>query len=583
MDLGTADTDPQISAIEIAREAQRQKETEFVNVGEPTITGLNKDRSGRKEMCEDVKLNDPEKGLLLVGDGVSMAAGWFAARELATAVQENLGEALDQGIENELSVDGLDQDQQMAKVDTLVRDRIEATLLEVNTKIHTEAASNPEMKSSATTASVTKLVEMPNGVQRLFFSNAGDSRIYVKRGRELFQLTKDDNLFNFLLDKRVAEGQDREAAAASIERNMPQSKHAIVKSIGGQSDLEVSVQAVDVLPGDRILIVSDGVSDQFSNDEIKGKLDQSRDDRGAERVLQNAADARAADENHPLSKPDDIAAAVRTIGERGPDRSYLKEEVGEGEEVGEVREGFTPNDVDAWQNQITVLEQEISALSASLEKPDIPNKERIALQLMLKTKEHKRAHLEYSVAYVESRQIAKEVPPRFGVGDMVAVMDLKQSPPQPFPQDWKVAEFNEPTGEYLMESPAGRAYQRVDRFILELWQQGSLVRLEDTISMPAQNGEIAKLGVADISDGEVTLTRQLSGESFQRATMKETDANKRVREQLRKGALAKRNEEVELRRMRGIEAEIASAKKQQQAQEAQDQKAARDEAIRLAG
>jgi protein phosphatase len=82
-------------------------------------------------------------------------------------------------------------------------------------------------------------------------AHVGDSRAYLLRGRNLFQLTKDETFVQYLVDR----GQlTPEGVHAHPQRSI------LMKVLTGQP-LEPTLQIVDVRAGDRYLLCSDGVSD----------------------------------------------------------------------------------------------------------------------------------------------------------------------------------------------------------------------------------------------------------------------------------------------------------------------------------
>lgn len=131
---------------------------------------------------------------------------------------------------------------------------------------------------------------------RALITHLGDSRAYLFREQRLDQLTRDHSLIQELIDAgRVApEDADRHPARATLTRHVAMRPRALPE-----------VAAVDLLPGDRILLSSDG---------LHGVID----DAALSEILQSHADpteACAAMIKAALEAggPDNITAVVVNV------------------------------------------------------------------------------------------------------------------------------------------------------------------------------------------------------------------------------------------------------------------------------
>jgi serine/threonine protein phosphatase PrpC len=102
---------------------------------------------------------------------------------------------------------------------------------------------------------------------RALLAHVGDSRIYRLRGEELSLLTRDHSL--------VAE---MEAAGLNAAAHL---YHVITQSLGQGPDARPDLRIVEVLPGDRFLLCSDGLTDVLDGDAIADGLAQRRRPAGA--------------------------------------------------------------------------------------------------------------------------------------------------------------------------------------------------------------------------------------------------------------------------------------------------------------
>jgi serine/threonine protein phosphatase PrpC len=94
---------------------------------------------------------------------------------------------------------------------------------------------------------------------------AGDSRIYRLRAGALSQLSRDHTEVQQLLDEGVL---SREEAAHWPRRNV------ITRAIGALEDPPLDIAHGQILPDDKFLICSDGLTAHVSDDEIRDRLQQ---------------------------------------------------------------------------------------------------------------------------------------------------------------------------------------------------------------------------------------------------------------------------------------------------------------------
>jgi protein phosphatase len=98
---------------------------------------------------------------------------------------------------------------------------------------------------------------------RGWVAHVGDSRAYRLRGGKFDQLTEDHSVVGALI--RMGHISEEEA------RLHPQ-RNEILRAIGTNAHVEVQVAALQLQPGDRYLLCSDGLSGLVSDPEIRDVL-----------------------------------------------------------------------------------------------------------------------------------------------------------------------------------------------------------------------------------------------------------------------------------------------------------------------
>ncbi|MFN3198818.1 MAG: Stp1/IreP family PP2C-type Ser/Thr phosphatase [Bradymonadia bacterium] len=119
-------------------------------------------------------------------------------------------------------------------------------------------------------------------------AHVGDSRVYHLRGGRLTQITWDHSLVNEYL--RLGVLQPHEASSFPY-------KNVIVRALGLSPNVAVDVEQVDLMPGDRFLLCTDGLTDLVSDESIRQRLITCRRPNVAARVLTEDALAAGGHDN----------------------------------------------------------------------------------------------------------------------------------------------------------------------------------------------------------------------------------------------------------------------------------------------
>jgi protein phosphatase len=113
-----------------------------------------------------------------------------------------------------------------------------------------------------------------------FMANVGDSRGYLLRDSSLHQVSRDHSL----VQKMVERGR----LTADEARNHPHS-NILLRTVGTERDVEIDIFRVELAPGDRLLMCSDGLWGEVEDRDIESILNTYTDPRIAARELIRAA------------------------------------------------------------------------------------------------------------------------------------------------------------------------------------------------------------------------------------------------------------------------------------------------------
>ncbi|GEM_PF-1239176 len=258
---------------------------------------------------EDAVLQVPENKVFGVFDGVGGSAGGDIASQTAKEYFEEQLKSLPP--DEELIFEELEDYMRY-----LVKGAHEAIIQ--------KAEENPQWEGMATTASVVKIWNGPQGERKIIIANAGDSRVYIQdKEGELQQATLDDAaIYEQLDDDSARELQERFSNVTDSlelsnekERNLFAGRSTITQALGFRID-ESFLYTGDIILVDRILITSDGVHDNLTDEEIREILVNSDDNQVAVEKLIEASQVRSRESStieNIRPKPDDMSAIVIDI------------------------------------------------------------------------------------------------------------------------------------------------------------------------------------------------------------------------------------------------------------------------------
>lgn len=149
------------------------------------------------------------------------------------------------------------------------------------------AQGSREKRGMGTTMTTLALVQV-EGEEQLALANVGDSRTYLLQQGELLQLTEDHSL----VEELVRDGKLTPAEA----QTHPQ-RSIITRALGMEPAIEVDSWEIIPYQGDRILLCSDGLTNELSDERIASTLRQLADPQEAARDLVRQARAAGGSDN----------------------------------------------------------------------------------------------------------------------------------------------------------------------------------------------------------------------------------------------------------------------------------------------
>ncbi len=233
---------------------------------------------GRKRQGnEDSLCMAPEIGLYAVADGMGgHAAGEVASRLAVETIREWMEKYLGGA---EVAV---------AEEPTAVGSREANFLLSsirlANRIIFDAARGRREYRGMGTTLVSVLVVN-----NRVALAHVGDSRIYRIRDGQIVQLSRDHSVVQQQVDRGIL---------SPDEAHESQYRHLITRALGLKESVEVDLTEEPILPGDILLLCSDGLSDLLEDEEILVIVREHADDLGKScQALVDRANYKGGDDN----------------------------------------------------------------------------------------------------------------------------------------------------------------------------------------------------------------------------------------------------------------------------------------------
>ncbi len=187
---------------------------------------------------------DDDGIILAVSDGMGGAlAGEVASKMAVETVSQQF---LDSDPERTITPDILDE--------SLVGKLYQATLY-ANHLIHEQGRTDPQFQGMG--ATFTGIGITPETVDIV---QVGDSRAYLVRGEQIYQITKDQSLVQQLID--AGQLQESEAESHAL-------KNVILQALGAQNEIYPVAARLTPRRGDILLLCSDGLSNKVNGTDMQ--------------------------------------------------------------------------------------------------------------------------------------------------------------------------------------------------------------------------------------------------------------------------------------------------------------------------
>jgi protein phosphatase len=208
-------------------------------------------------------IDDPEGRFFIVADGMGGHAGGQEASKIATEeIQAYLSQQWDSSLDSQI----------------LLKEAID----KANQSILEDQREHPERGDMGTTVVVLIFRD-----EQPWCAHVGDSRLYRLRNEQLEQITEDHTWVGLAM---------KAGEITKEQAKFHPWRHVLSQCLGRKDLQRIDLQQLDIQAGDRILICSDGLTEEVPDDLIQGFLAKANNcESSATQLIAAAKEAGGSD------------------------------------------------------------------------------------------------------------------------------------------------------------------------------------------------------------------------------------------------------------------------------------------------
>jgi serine/threonine protein phosphatase PrpC len=268
---------------------------------------------------EDCLFIDEQTGIAAVFDGVGgSAAGEIASQTAARAAHQEWKRIVEQ-LQDDRKVHTLLESNESLDLCSI----LEQLIQKADEQVRTVGVYRAGTDDLATTVALAVLCRQPETRDyKMVYAHVGDSRVYLLHEQEpLKRLTNDDGLLAKLIENQII----NEANALHIDQAMRADqlseteysyfrlRGGITQALGGPLSPTIHINQASISPGDRILLCTDGIHDNLTDEEIEDILRNSPRTAIARILIERSLERSRQERSTTVrAKPDDMTAVVMT-------------------------------------------------------------------------------------------------------------------------------------------------------------------------------------------------------------------------------------------------------------------------------
>jgi serine/threonine protein phosphatase PrpC len=268
---------------------------------------------------EDSLFIDEQTGIAAVFDGVGgSAAGEIASQTAARAAHQEWKRIVEQ-LQDDRKVHTLLESNETLDLCSI----LEQLIQKADEQVRTVGVYRAGTDDLATTVALAVLCRQPETRDyKMVYAHVGDSRVYLLHEQEpLKRLTNDDGLLAKLIENQIINEADalhidqamRADQLSETEYSYFRLRGGITQALGGPLSPTIHINQTSISLGDRILLCTDGIHDNLTDEEIEDILRNSPRTAIARILIERSLERSRQERSTTVrAKPDDMTAVVMT-------------------------------------------------------------------------------------------------------------------------------------------------------------------------------------------------------------------------------------------------------------------------------
>jgi serine/threonine protein phosphatase PrpC len=234
-----------------------------------TDTGVTRNKN------EDNYCYDEDLGLFVVADGIGGHTGGEIASKIAVEVIRDYIKTYRSGKKHSI----VEQKNKFSKETNSIASGIQFA----NHVIYEKSQKNASLHGMGTTVAAVLLTG-----NKMSVAHVGDSRVYLVRAHSILPLTEDHSVVSEQVKHKTL---SREDPGLSNLRNI------ITRALGFGKTVEIDLEELEVMDGDRIILCSDGLTTMVPDDSILSTITSVDNPDEACKILIDTACANGGKDN----------------------------------------------------------------------------------------------------------------------------------------------------------------------------------------------------------------------------------------------------------------------------------------------
>ena len=219
---------------------------------------INKCRTGAYEVISDYNYRGPTHLSIGQEATASGVCSMLNITDLITSTHRGHGDSIAKGFHAIKQMTEQELRERCPEFSSLSGEELREAVMEANRRIYETAQEDPALQGMGTTVVLALLYQ-----NHAYIAHVGDSRAYAYENGVIRQVTEDHSL--------VAE-MEKAGSITHAQARIHPHRNIITRAVGTEPEIDVDLYEVPMLPGQVLMLCSDGLTDPIDDDELAQML-----------------------------------------------------------------------------------------------------------------------------------------------------------------------------------------------------------------------------------------------------------------------------------------------------------------------